>query len=424
MKKEKAFLRRVLIFVVLFSFLLTPALFASGKKKAAVEEKVNITMWTLFGGGEGYIMTNLINSFNSEHANIEVKEQLIEWGEYYNKFLTGLLSGEPPDIGIMHLAVLPDYASRGVLSRVEEQVPQAFKDQFLDNIIEKAYYEGHLYAIPIDTHPVVLYYNKKVLKEAGLVDSGGNVLIPKTWQELYEYAKKIKSATGKWGLTLETGAMLGERLWIGIYSQFGATFQDPATNKLKLDIDKAARTYEMIARFYREKLAIGPADYAECESLFMGDGTGYHINGVWAMSVYPKTDDLEFGVTSFPAIPGSKPYTWGDSHSFVFPKKDDKRKLEAALTFAQWFSEHTLDWATAGHLPVNEKVLNSPELLQLPMRKDYLDVGPNAVLAPSVKGWSELREEMWEIGGRVVLQELTPMEAAKALRKKIDEITK
>ncbi len=50
-----------------------------------------------------------------------------------------------------------------------------------------------------------------------------------------DYAKKVKEATGKWGFTAEntnTGAMIAERSWIALYSQFGAAFLDPATGKL------------------------------------------------------------------------------------------------------------------------------------------------------------------------------------------------
>jgi multiple sugar transport system substrate-binding protein len=411
--------KKIVIMIAALSLVL-----GMGLQPAAAQ--VKITMWSLFSGGEGHIMSDLIARFNAEHPDIVIEEQLIEWAQYYNKLLTGLLSGEAPDIGIMHLAVLPDYASRGVLSPIEGIIPQDFTDKFLDNILEKAYYDEHLFAVPIDTHPMVMYYNKKTLKEAGLVDANGEVLVPKTWNELMDYAKKVKEATGKWGFTAEntnTGAMIAERSWIALYSQLGAEFLDPATGKLAVDVEKAAKAYETIAALYQAELGPAPIDYAEGETLFVNGGTAYHLNGVWAMAVYPETEGLEFGVTSIPTLEGDKPYTWGDSHSFVFPQKGDDAKLKAALTFAQWFSEHTMEWAKAGHLPVNKAVMESEEFMHLPMRQDYVGVGETAMLAPSVKGWSQIREEMWEIGQRVVLGELTPQAAAEELKQKIEEIS-
>ncbi|NOX97324.1 MAG: ABC transporter substrate-binding protein [Nitrospirae bacterium] len=398
----------------LASTFFTPPLFASGKKK------IDLTIWTLFSGGGGFIMTGLIEQFNKEHPDINIEEQKIEWGAYYTKLLTALISGYAPDIAVMHLAILPDYASKGVLNDIGKDLPAAFKDNILKEVINRAYYKGQLYAVPIDAHPLVMYYNKKILKEAGLVNARGEVLLPKTWDELFKYAKQIKDVTGKWGLTSETGAMLGERWWISLYSQLGGVF-DP--QKHTVDVKIAAKTYEMILKFYEQGVAFAGGDYAEHETIFINGGTGYHFNGVWGMAIYPITKGLEFGVTSIPAIPGSKPFTETGSHSFVFPKKRDKKKLAAALTFAQWLSAHSLEWAKAGQIPVNKTVLNSEALLNLPMRKDYIGVAKNVVYPPSMNGYPQLREQMWELGQRVIEKDLTPEEAAKALNKKIKEIT-
>ena len=38
--------------------------------------------------------------------------------------------------------------------------------------------EGKQYAVPLDTHPIVLYYNKDLLEKAGMLDEAGK---PKAW---------------------------------------------------------------------------------------------------------------------------------------------------------------------------------------------------------------------------------------------------
>ncbi|MGC8814401.1 ABC transporter substrate-binding protein [Dictyoglomus sp.] len=387
--------------------------------------KIKLKMWTLFGGGEGYIMTNLIKEFNKENPDIEIEEQIVDWGEYYNKLLTALAAGDPPDIAIMHLSVLPDYASRGALH--ELKISETFLDDYVTPIIKASYWKGKLYALPIDAHPIVLYYNKKVLKSAGLVDKAGNVLIPKTWTELLTYAKRVKDRTKNLGLTLEAvGATLGERLWLSIYTQLGGTFFDKRTGKITIDLSRAERAYKIIKEFYDAEVASKSLTYDEAESLFQNSKTGYHINGVWAMAVYPTVKDLEFGVTNLPSISVSvKPFTWADSHTFVFPKSPQStpEKLKAGISFATWFIQHTYEWAKAGHLPALKSVQNSKEFLSLPYRKDYVQVAELVVYAPSVIGWTQLRQELWEIGQKVILGDLSPMDAAKLLKQKAEEIT-
>lgn len=380
--------------------------------------KTTITIWSFFGGGEGYIITDLINRFNAEHPDIEVKEQLIEWGEHYNKLLTAILAGDPPDIAVMHLAVLPDYAQRNALIPLNDYISEDLLKDYIPEIINKAFYEGKLYAIPIDTHPMVLYYNNKLLKELGLK-------VPKTWDELIEYAKMAKEKLGLENpVTFETGAMLGERLFIAVYSQIGGKFYDEKTGKILLDVDIATKAYELLKRMFDEGVA-QVMDYPTAESLFQNNKSLFHINGVWAMAVYPTLEGFDFGVTSIPSVKeGTPPYTWADSHTWVLPKKPkvDKAKVKAAATFLEWFVDHTYDWAKAGHLPVIKTVLNSEEFLSLPKRKDYADVVNYVVPAPSVRGWSEMRNKMWDLGQAVILGEVSPSDAAKELLNTIKQI--
>lgn len=157
---------------------------------------------------------------------------------------------------------------------------------------------------------------------------------------MISYAKTAKDKLGlEVGISAENGPMTGERLFIAYYTQLGGEFYDAKTNTIKLDLEKAKKTYEFIKNLFDSGI-IESMDYNTGESLFQNDQSPFHLNGVWAMAVYP-TLDLEFGVTSVPAIPGSKPYTWADSHTWVLPKhpKDDQNKIKAAVKFIEWFAK-------------------------------------------------------------------------------------
>lgn len=38
--------------------------------------------------------------------------------------------------------------------------------------------DGTVYAVPLDTHPFVLYYNVDIARRAGLLNSAGDGLVP------------------------------------------------------------------------------------------------------------------------------------------------------------------------------------------------------------------------------------------------------
>lgn len=398
-------MRRLLIVTVLLTFF------------TLVTAKTTITVWTFFGGGEGFLVTELIKKFNAENPDIEVVEQIVEWGQLYNKLITAISAGDPPDVSVMHLAVLPDFASRDALVALDKYVSKSVLEDYIPEIVEKARFDGKLYAIPFDTHPLVLYYNKKLLRQAGLVNAKGEVLVPKTWDELLNYAKQAKEKLGlEVGITSEIGPMMGERLFIAYYTQLGGQIYDAKTKSLKLDFDKVKKTYEFISNLYKSGI-MKTMTYDTAESLFQNNQSPFHLNGVWVMAVYPTLKDFEFGVTSIPAIPGSKPFTWADSHTWVIPKKpkEDPTKIAASVKFIEWFAKSAAEWAKAGHLPVLKGVLKSEAFLSLPMRKDYAQVAEFLVPAPSVRGWVEIRQKMWEIGEAVILGQKSPDAAAKEL---------
>ena len=50
------------------------------------------------------------------------------------------------------------------------------------------------YAFPMSAYSMGLFYNKKIFREAGVVDEDGGAKPPETWEEFVETAKKIKNA--------------------------------------------------------------------------------------------------------------------------------------------------------------------------------------------------------------------------------------
>lgn len=407
---------RVVVLVLAATVLSVGSLFAAGDQEAVTDE-VTLQFQTLFSGGEAFIMNDLVERFNEEHELITVEEIMVEWGEHYTRLMTSILADDPPDISVMHLALLREYAGQGVLTPITDLVPDDFDNRILEPIVEGSYFDGQLYAVPIDTHPFVLYYSVTVLEEAGLTDGDGNVLVPETWEELMEYGRQIRDATDHWGVAIPPGHSFGERMFIAVYYQLGGELYNEAADRLELDVDLATETYEVLMEIYDEGLHDAELTGDETDAMFLDDRVGFLFNGVWNMARYP--DELDVGVTEMPLVAGDHRYTWADSHSLVFPRTDDPARVEAAVTFALWLSDHSVPWAEAGHLPVNIEALESQEFRDMPMRQNYIGAGDNAILAPQAAGWDAIRDEMSEIGELLQLGEFTPREAAEALEAEI-----
>lgn len=77
------------------------------------------------------------------------------------------------------------------------------KDKFFPAFLELGNVEGTQYMIPITGEVMFIVANKELMKKAGLTDADGKIAPAKTWDELYEYAKKATVQEN--GKTVQTG---------------------------------------------------------------------------------------------------------------------------------------------------------------------------------------------------------------------------
>ena len=102
---------------------------------------------------------------------LDVRQLILQWGNpYYTKLALAAVGGSPPDVAIVHATRIPSFAPAGLL---EELTPELLEphglsgDRFLEKPWQSCQSDGRQYAIPLDTHPFVLYYNTELTEKAG-----------------------------------------------------------------------------------------------------------------------------------------------------------------------------------------------------------------------------------------------------------------
>jgi len=88
--------------------------------------------------------------------------------------------------------------------------------------------KGNVYGIPFKVYAQGLYINKPIFEQAGLVDGNGEIIIPKTYDDVYEAAKTIKEKTGKAGFGFATINNQGGWHTINVAWAHGAEFLSKA----------------------------------------------------------------------------------------------------------------------------------------------------------------------------------------------------
>jgi multiple sugar transport system substrate-binding protein len=362
---------------------------------ASAMAKESVVWWDFLGGGDGVRMKQLIADFNKEmDGKVEIQASTLDWGvPFYTKVQTSSAVGEAPDVMTYHASRIPLAVKQGIL---QEITPDDFKAMGLGEAdFAKATWDavtidGKQYAVPLDTHPIVLYYNKDILAKAGLLDANGKPTGLNGGENFKAAMTKAKEAGAKFGIAGVTAD--GNFMYRTIYSMMCQQGGELMTDGEFLAGDNAAKMQNalaMIADWTKSGLQSSYSDYPATVALFTSGSAAFMINGVWevpTMTDMHKSGKLfEWGAMELPVF-FEKPCTYADSHSFAIPvnkgKEMSAEKRAAVLSVISWIDKHSLFWATAGHIPAYAPVTQSDEYKKMEPNATYSPLTANMIFDP------------------------------------------
>lgn len=136
--------------------------------------------------------------------------------------------------------------------------------------------KGRVYAIPANAYAQGLYINKKLFKEAGLVDENGKVKVPNTYDEVAEYSKIIAEKTGKAGLLLPTTNNCGGWHFLNIAWGYGVEFakqEDDGKWKACFDTKEAVEALQYVKDLKWKYNGMGEQSVINQDDLYKYFGT-------------------------------------------------------------------------------------------------------------------------------------------------------
>lgn len=377
----------------------------SGMLKAAIVATIGfagvaraeetVVWWDFLGGGDGVRMKKMIEDFNAAHAGaIKIDATTLEWGTpFYAKVQTSAAVGEAPDIMTYHASRIPLAVDQGILQEITADDWTAMglgQGDFASATWDAVTIDGKQYAVPLDTHPIVLYYNKDLLEKAGMLDESGK---PKGLDSREGFTATLQALKDS-GVKFPLGSVTadGNFMFRTIYSLMGQQDGELMTDGEFLagdNGDKLANALGVLAEWTKAGLQSTYTDYPATVALFTSGEAAMMINGVWEV---PTMTDLNaqgklfnWGAVELPVI-FDHPATYADSHAFAIPANQGKEmtpeKRAAVLEVMSWMSKNSLFWATAGHIPANGAVVASPEYKAMEPNATYSTLTANMIFDP------------------------------------------
>lgn len=378
-------------------------------------EGAQITYWNGFSGPDGQVMAQLVDAFNAQNdAGVTVTMTIQPFTEYYNTLNAAVASGNVPDVVQIHLDQLATNAARGVIRAMPaDQVAALGLDasDFPETVWQGTSYNGERYAIPLDVHPLVMWYNRVHWEAAGVEDPAGRILTADEYLAALEALAETNGDAVAWSVT--AGFPITWMFETLLYQFGGSRFNEDGTEATwNSEAGVQALTYlkEMQAGFSRPNLPVDAGITA-----FKQGNASTEWNGPWQVSNLTGEGFADGWGAPLPNVGGEYAVTAG-AHTLALGAHrggEDAAKTAASLCLIDYLSERSYDWvAGAGHIPARNSVRESAEYQSLQPHASYGAMAEYVVFPPLVPGITDALGELGQAVESVLADDQTDIQSA------------
>ena len=354
--------------------------FAGGVGFAA--KKTVVTHWQHHTPARAEMVEAFAAAFMQENPDIEIRLESIPEADYFSKLLPALAAGSGPDTFQIPAGQILTYVRSGVIQPMDSGNPAVrnIEKEFISPAISRMKVDGKYYGFPIDNATVVLFYNPKLFKEAGIDPNRP----PTTWDELIAYAKKLTKRDAN-GVTTQMGLATGGYgpVILSLMLQNGASMWDA-----KADLPSFVSPQGIEAL----KFATSMVTDSKVEDRAMGSRWNAFRQEKLAMvyagpamigSFRATAPNLEFRTAEVPAPKaGGSQSTLLTSWAYVVGRK---AQTDAATKWVAYLTSETAqkEWILqTGDLPTRRALLDLPEYKTDPLLAPCMDSMKKALVAP------------------------------------------
>ena len=149
--------------------------------------KTTITVWDYYG--EATPVKPLIEGFQQENPDIEIKYEALDWDTTLEKLNVVLSGGTPPDVVTVDMTWIPKFASLGAFSDLKplsgSQLNGVPWDQaYTPGALEAITFNDQIIAALYDFDVYALYYRADLFEQKG-------IQVPTNWDELLAAAQQL-----------------------------------------------------------------------------------------------------------------------------------------------------------------------------------------------------------------------------------------
>ncbi len=389
-------------------------------------EDITITFWAM--GAEGETVSKLIREFEKDNPSVKVKVQQIPWSAAQEKLITAYASNMLPDLFQLGNTWIPQFQSLKSLEQLDHFINSSLvikPENYFKGIWETNRIKNHIYGIPWYVDTRILFYRTDVLKEAGFESP------PKTWKELFEISKKIKTVlhdTNKYPIYIPVNDWSD---YIIFALQNGASILKRNNCYGNFSSPEFKEAFNFLIKFHKEKLSpLGISEVTNVYQAFRDKYIAMYISGPWNVKEfkYWMKDSLQnsWNTAPLPAkfeneYPGVS--LAGGSSLVINKKSKNKKAAWQLIEFLSKTKNQVKFYKMVNDLPAVKSAWEDSLFINDKYVKAFRIQLEKVLPTPKIPEWERIVDSKLKLYVEyVVRNKMTAEEALKKLDEDTDEI--
>jgi multiple sugar transport system substrate-binding protein len=276
-----------------------------------------------------------ISAFEKANPGVTIKETETSFDDLNSQIQARLsVKDDTIDVYTVDGPRLANSAAQGFLADLSSYKSDIVS-QTGSSAADSITYAGKQYAFPQWTSTNLMFYNKSVLKAAGVADPSADPASRQTWEDIVANGKKAQAAGTKYAVGFEQ---------VDRYYQLQPLFESAGggsglTGKGNLTPAITTPEWEKTASWYGNLFSSGLSPRGipveQMPDQFTSGNIAYFVGGPWNYPAFAKSG-VDFGVAPFPYFDGGKKVTtstsWTVGVSAFSAHKDIAEKFAKYIT--------------------------------------------------------------------------------------------
>ncbi len=341
----------------------------------------------------------LCQEFGRENPDVEVKFFRVPGSAYLNKAIVMFASRTAPDVVRIDHYNFPDLVRKNYfldLTTLAKKDDGFRETDFFPTTIAEAKYKGGLYGLNVMFGGEIMYYNKTLIKQAGLEDpyelsKRGEWTYDRFLKHAISLTKRQGNRVATFGCAVPTFPMNVPTIWA-----FGGEILSPDMKKSMLDQPGSIEAFQFLADLrWKHQCAPTPAQAAQSAYSFESGKLGMEFGWMGSAPRYNKTiKTFDWDICPIPTGPNGNVSMIKGNQLVIYRESKDP---EAAWRFIRYLTsakvEKILYVDNRRNFPTRKSVAYSDEFLKpkaRPFQTDvFLAAVENARELPINQRWSE-----------------------------------